>query len=157
MSDDESKIIIDEGWKAQVERERDEERLKPEPERPATEDIEEDSERTVTLFESLISSLAAQTMMALGLIAPEGQQQVVVDLGYAKQMIDTLVMLKDKTAGNLEKQEESNLSQAIAELQRAYAARAVQVREAMMKQGQPGASGTQPGAPGTPPGIDLGH
>lgn len=151
MSQDEPKIIIDEGWKAQVEREREEERQKVELAPPAAEGVEEEGpEGTVSAFEALVSSLAAQTMMALGLIAPEGQEQVVVDLDYSKHMIDTLVMLKEKTAGNLEKQEETNLSQAIAELQRAFAARAVQVREAMMKQGQPGAQGI-------PPQVDLGQ
>ena len=66
--------------------------------------------------------------MALGLAAEEGQKQVYVDLGAARHLIDTLIVLRDKTKGNLTADEDANLSEAIAELQRVFAVRATQVR-----------------------------
>lgn len=135
MSEEEPKIIIDEDWKTQVERERQEaEELAKEA--PAPEDAKADeAEEEHTLFEQLISGFAAQTMVALGLIAPKDAPQVVVDLDHARYMIDTLVMLKEKTKGNLLPREEGSLTEAVSELQRAFAMRAQQVQEAALKGG----------------------
>jgi len=129
---DEKKIIIDEDWKSKVEREREQDRHKPE-EKPAAAPDQEMQQAGMTLFDYLVSTLAAQTMMALGLVAEEGQTQVMVDLGAARHMIDSLMMLREKTKGNLTTDEEANLSEAISELQRVFAVRATQVREAQLK------------------------
>ena len=129
---EEPKIIIDEGWKAQVEREREE--AQHVPEEPA-EPVDELAEAGLTLFDYLVSTLAAQTMMSLGLVAEEGQEKVVVDLGTAHHLIDSLMMLKDKTAGNLTEDEDKNLNEAISELQRVFAARAQQAQQAQQTQG----------------------
>ncbi len=135
MSEEEPKIIIDEDWKSQVERER-EEAQKLVKEEPAPDDAKEDeAQEEHTLFEQLVSGFAAQTMVALGLIVPKDAPQVVVDLDHARYMIDTLAMLKEKTQGNLLPREEGTLSEAVAELQRAYAMRAQQVQEAALQGG----------------------
>lgn len=136
MPDEEPKIIIDEGWKARVQREREEARIEvqagektsagPGPS-PAAD------EGDVTLFEQLLSGLVAQIMRALGLMAPEGQSQIKLDLSLAKHLIDTMTMLKDKTKGNLNPREERSLVESIAELQRAYVARSKQAQEAALK------------------------
>jgi len=133
---DEKKIFIDEDWKSQVERER--EQVRDSKEAPAAKGAapEEDDELKqagLTLFDYLVSTLAAQTMMALGLVAEEGQTQVMVDLGGARHLVDSLMMLRDKTKGNLTADEEANLNEAISELQRVFAVRATQVREAQLK------------------------
>ncbi len=134
--DDEKKIFIDEDWKSKVEREREEvrhhieEAPKAGTEAAADEELQE---AEMSLFDYLVSTLAAQTMMALGLMAEEGQTQVMVDLGAAKHMVDSLMMLREKTKGNLTADEEANLSEAIGELQRVFAVRATQVREASLK------------------------
>lgn len=123
MTDDKSKIIIDEDWKAQVEREK----------REAAQKLEEqpvEAQPEFTLFDHLVSTFAAQTLMALGLIAPEGQTQVMVDLDHAKYLVDTLMMLQEKTQGNLTETESANLAEAVAELQRAFATRVEQARQA---------------------------
>ncbi len=134
MADEESKIIIDEGWKARVEREREEARTQA-PEEPPAEAAGPgaEGEEEVTLFEQLLSGLVTQLMMSLGLMAPEGQTQIRVDLGLAKHLIDTMAMLRDKTKGNLSAREEQSLVESIAELQRAYVARSQQVQEAALK------------------------
>lgn len=132
MAEDEPKIIIDEGWKAQVEREREE--AAKEAEKPEDEAVDELSETAMSLFDYLVSTLAAQTMFSLGLVAEEGQEKVVVDLGTANHLIDSLMMLREKTQGNLTEGEEKNLNEAVSELQRAFAARAQQARETAMQQ-----------------------
>ena len=123
MSEEKPEIFIDEGWKSQVEREKQhvEEEAEQEAEAP---------KEDFTQFDHLISSLAAQTMMALGLLTPEGETEVPIDLDHAKFTIDTLMMLRDKTKGNLSEAEEANLREAISELQRVFAARVQQAQQA---------------------------
>lgn len=132
MAEEEPKIVIDEGWKAQVEREREEADQKVE--KPKVEAVDEHSESEMSLFDYLVSTLAAQTMIALGLVAEDGQEKVVVDLGTANHLIDSLMMLHEKTRGNLTEGEEKNLNEAVSELQRVFAARAQQARETAMQQ-----------------------
>jgi hypothetical protein len=130
---DTPKIIIDEDWKSKVDREREEAREKSDKELSKGATKSELQEADLTLFDYLVSTLAAQTVMALGLAAEEGQKQVYVDIGAAKHLIDSLVMLREKTKGNLTQDEDANLNEAIAELQRVFAVRATQVREASLK------------------------
>ena len=143
MAEEEPKIIIDEDWKAQVEREREEaERQAEEAPQDAGDEL---TEAGMSLFDYLVSTLAAQTMISLGLVTEEGQDKVVVDLGTANHLIDSLMMLREKTQGNLTADEEKNLGEAIAELQRVFAARAQQAREAAMQ---------KPGIDPNPPELD---
>lgn len=132
MSEEERKIIIDEDWKTRVQREKEEARAKgvgeaeeskPTPERASAE----------ASFSSLTSSLAAQALFALGLIASRDTQEVTVDLDQARFLIDTLMMMREKTKGNLLPEEQGHLTEVIAELQRAFAARAQQVQEAALR------------------------
>jgi len=131
-NDEAPKIFIDEDWKAQVEKEREKERAAKETSGEAPED-QDLAEAGMTLFDYLVSTLAAQTMMALGLMPEEGQDKVLVDLGAAKHLIDSLAMLQEKTAGNLTDDESKNLNEAVTELQRVFSVRATQVREAQMQ------------------------
>ena len=129
---DTPKIFVDEDWKSKVDREREQAREKVENEATKGATKREQEEADLTLFDFLVSTLAAQTVMALGLAAEEGQKQVYVDLGAAKHLIDSLIMLREKTKGNLTADEAANLNEAIAELQRVFAVRATQVREASL-------------------------
>lgn len=135
MSDEEPKIIIDEDWKSQVERERQETQDEGKEKTAPEDDKADEAEEEHTLFEQLISGFAAQTMVALGLIVPKDAPEVVVDLDHARYMIDTLVMLKEKTKGNLLPREEGSLTEAVSELQRVFAMRAQQVQEAALQGG----------------------
>lgn len=126
-------IIIDEGWKSQVEREKHSLENPVESKSP-DEDIEGE-DPNFTLFDNLTSGLAAQTMVALGLTGEEGAQ-VQVDLGYAHHLIGTLVMLQEKTGGNLEEGEAANLEEAIGELTRVFSIREDQIREMQAQQQQ---------------------
>jgi hypothetical protein len=129
MSDDKPEIFIDEGWKSQVEREK--QQAADIQEHAA--DEEQEINENFTLFDNLISGLAAQTMVALGLTGEEGQQ-VQVDIVYAQHLVTTLVMLREKTAGHLEEGEAANLDEAIGELTRVYSIREEQLREMQEKQ-----------------------
>ena len=123
MSEEKPEIFIDEDWKSQVEKEKAEsdEQAQNEAEAP---------KQDFSPFDHLVSTLAAQTMKALGLLGPEDQTQVTIDLDHAKFTIDTLMMLREKTKGNLGEAEESNLKEAISELQRVFASRVQQAHQA---------------------------
>jgi len=70
-------------------------------------------------FEKFIASLYMTTLMQLGLAAPQGEKPSL-DLIGARQTIDILGMLNDKTKGNLTATEESTLRNILYELRMAY-------------------------------------
>ncbi len=142
MADEKPKIFVDEGWKAAVEREKAAAVAVPEPV------AEPQDEEPFTHFDHLVSSLAAETMMALGLMVQEGQTEVTVDLDFAKHSIDTLLMLRDKTQGNLTPEEQANLGKALVELQRIFSVRVQQALDAHRR----GGAGLDQAGPG---GITL--
>ncbi len=67
-------------------------------------------------FLQFLQGIAAQALMALGQI--EGLP--APDLRQAKMVIDTLVMLQEKTEGNLTREEVQSLKGLIQELQSIY-------------------------------------
>lgn len=144
MPDDEPKIIIDEDWKAQVQREKAQMEAKAD-EKPEAKEAPDGAEAAEASFGALVQSLAAQCAFALGLIAPPDTKQVMVNLDEARYCIETLVMLRAKTKGNLTADEEGVLTQTLAELQQVYVVRAQQVQEAALKQ-----SGIDPRNPPKP-------
>ena len=133
MADDEQKIIIDEDWKAQVQREKEQALQATDEEEAPGEEEDAEAAMPATPFTALVNSLAAQCMLALGVIAPRDSQQVTVDIEQAKYTIDMLMMLREKTKGNLTSEEEGLLTEATSELQRGYVVRAQQVQEAALK------------------------
>ena len=58
-------------------------------------------------FDALLSSLATQTMFALGVIPQQDGGQVMINLDQAKFTIDILAMLHGKTKGNLTAEEQA--------------------------------------------------
>ena len=134
MADEEPKIFIDEDWKAQVQREKEQVAAPPAGDASApTEDAVSPDDEPAN-FIALVSSLATQCMYALGLIGQQEGGQVMVDIQGAKFLIDLLLVLRDKTKGNLTGDEEGAIAEAISELQRAFVVRAQQVQEASMKE-----------------------
>ena len=74
-------------------------------------------------FAGFIMSLSAQALICLGEgLNPQGGK-VDQDLPAARQMIDILGMLKEKTKGNLENDEAQLLDQILFELRMKYVAR----------------------------------
>jgi hypothetical protein len=70
-------------------------------------------------FEKFAASLYMSALMQLGLAAPQGGKPQV-DLMGARQTIDIMGILKDKTKGNLTPAEENMLQNVLYELRMAY-------------------------------------
>ena len=136
-NDDSPKIIIDEGWKAQVEREK--EQAKKAQEEAASQEpapgvgAPAAAEDEAASFVGLVSGLAMQAMIALGVLAPRDAKEIPVDLQGAKYIIDTLIILRDKTKGNLDPEEQGFLSETLAELQQTFVLRSQQMHEATLR------------------------
>ncbi len=70
-------------------------------------------------FEKFIASLYMSALMQMGMAAPEGGQPRV-DLMGARQTIDIVGLLQEKTKGNLTSKEETMLQNVLYELRMAY-------------------------------------
>jgi hypothetical protein len=68
------------------------------------------------LFANMVIQQTNMAMMLLGKVPHPETGQVIQDLESAKMFIDQLEMLEAKTKGNLNKQEEGLLKQALAAL-----------------------------------------
>ena len=73
------------------------------------------------LFVMLIFNFAQLTLVNLGKIANPETKETKVDLESARYFINSLVMLREKTKGNLSKEESDLLDDQIAMLQMNYA------------------------------------
>jgi hypothetical protein len=71
-------------------------------------------------FSGLILSLAHATMLHLGHIPDATGGAGQPDLELARHTIDTIAMLKEKTKGNLDDQEQKLINTALTELQMAF-------------------------------------
>ncbi|HEX8891765.1 MAG TPA: DUF1844 domain-containing protein [Terriglobales bacterium] len=91
-------------------------RIKKELDKQGRGDQARDLEMT---FEKFIASLYMTSLMQLGLAAPQGEKPSL-DLIGARQTIDILGLLNDKTKGNLTAAEENTLRNILYELRMAY-------------------------------------
>lgn len=71
-------------------------------------------------FLGYIASLAFQAMVFLGEIPSPVNQKIEKNISQAKLLIDTLVVLREKTKGNLNEQESRMMETSIYELQIKY-------------------------------------
>ncbi len=85
-------------------------------EKPADEDL---TEPQLDFF-NYIASLGFQAMIFLGEMPNPMTNQVEKNLKQAKFLIDTLVLIREKTTGNLNKEEGELLNGSIFELQRRF-------------------------------------
>ena len=76
-----------------------------------------------TAFTDFVEPLIAQAYMSLGMLRNPYQPKPQIDTGAARQMIEILTMLKDKTAGNLTADEDDFLSTHLGELKLAFVQR----------------------------------
>ncbi len=77
-------------------------------------------ERPPMSFAIFIQSLAHQAMMGLGIVPWPDSGLVKAELDLAKETIDVLVILKDKSKGNLTKEEQVMLDSLLYQLQIAF-------------------------------------
>ena len=97
-----TKKRVDESWKETVSKEKGEK-------------VSESNERTFS-FSDFLTSLGLQTLIKMGEIQDPNLKSEI-DLDGAQETIDLLLMLKEKTKGNLSAEEETLLTSLIAELQ----------------------------------------
>jgi hypothetical protein len=71
-------------------------------------------------FSTYVVMLANTVMMLLGQVPDPSTQQRYLDLPQAKHTIDILMMLRDKTQGNLTAEEAKLLEDVMPQLQMAY-------------------------------------
>jgi len=89
-------------------------------------------------FERFMASLYMTAMLQLGMMRQQGEQPRVDIIG-ARQTIDTLSLIAEKTKGNLTPAEQNFLQNSLYELRMAY----VEVTNALARPPQPGpATGT---------------
>ncbi|MBF0120631.1 MAG: DUF1844 domain-containing protein [Desulfobacterales bacterium] len=80
----------------------------------------EDNKLPEATFSAFIFSLNSSALVNLGIIEDPATNKKVKDLPLAKQTIDILVMLVEKTRGNLTKEEESLLKGILYNLKMIY-------------------------------------
>jgi len=119
----EKKIIVDEDWKHQAQREKEMLAAQEEAEKETDEDKDEDRPRGPLPegnFAALVSMLTTQALFSLGLLQIKGQDKREPDLELAKYNIDMLETLEEKTKGNLTKEEETVLTNTLNDLRMGY-------------------------------------
>ncbi len=93
---------IDESWKDQISREKE-----------GAQPVSEPSSH----FSTLVSSLGLQALMHLGLVAEDESHPPKPNVQAARETIELLAMLREKTKGNLTSGENQLLHSLIADLQ----------------------------------------
>ena len=118
---------IDESWKDEVAQEKEILKSTHEPAKdsriigvPEQEAASEEQNPMEVNFINYVSSLVFQTMIFLGEMPNPMTNEPEKNLIQAKFLIDTLVMMREKTKGNLSKPEEDLLNSAVYELQMRY-------------------------------------
>lgn len=106
---------VDESWKETIE--KDKGTTSHSSEKPTS---NSKSPQTSKTFMQLVSSLGYQALMNLGEMDPSGMGQAEVDLQAAREVIDLLIGLKEKTQGNLSPEENQLIESIIPELQMKY-------------------------------------
>ena len=116
------KIIIDEDWKKEAQREK--EKLEAQEEQEQGEETEEGGGRNGPLpkgdLAALISMLTTQALFAMGLLQIKGQEDREPDLELARYNIDMLETLAEKTKGNLNPEEDKVLKHTLNDLRMGY-------------------------------------
>lgn len=87
--------------------------------------LEEDPEEMMeqTLFTEFLMSIASSAFIYLGLVEHPATGRRQVDLGAAKESIDMLDMLREKTRGNLTAGEDKLFEELLADLKMQFVAR----------------------------------
>jgi hypothetical protein len=118
----EKKIIVDEDWKREAQREKDvlaaqeaEEKKKEAKEGPKREGRLPRGD-----LAGLISMLTTQALFALGLLHVKGEEEREPDIELARYNIDMLQTLEEKTKGNLTPQEQEVLKNTLSDLRMGY-------------------------------------
>ena len=94
---------VDESWKEQISHEK----VEPSQTIPTP---------PLSFFD-FVTSLGIQALIRMGEVKTSETEEAKVDLEAAQETIDLLLMLKEKTKGNLSSEEERLLNSLVADLQ----------------------------------------
>lgn len=125
MSEEEKGFVIkdkrsfDDGGQLKDEEEAQEEK-KDEKDKETAQDDTKGQPLPEVNFNSLIFSLSSSALFHLGEIADPQSGEKQKDLPLAKHSIDIIAMLKEKTEGNLDEEEEKFLESILADLRWRY-------------------------------------
>ncbi|MDX2198948.1 MAG: DUF1844 domain-containing protein [Phycisphaerae bacterium] len=111
MSDEAKKIIVDDDWKAQAQREKEQLSEKVD-HRPAA----GPNDIPPSPFVDLLNLLAMQALVGLGGFASPDGQPIPPDPAAAKHFIDLIHVLDEKTKGNLTADEKKLVDATLYEL-----------------------------------------
>ena len=103
----ETKKTVDEKWKDQVAKEKQEAKSENKTYHQAS-------------FTLLVSSLAMQAMIFMGKLENPATKKIEKDLEQARFLIDTLGVLQEKTEGNLSEEEKKFLEDSLFNLRMNY-------------------------------------
>ncbi len=135
---EEPKIIVDEDWKSQVEKEKEQLREQEEQSPGGDSDVPQIPEAS---FSILLATLGTQAMAMLGLMPDMDGSGPQANLPMAKHVIDIISVLEEKTKGNLTDEEANMLTENLHQLRMAYVA---------VKQSGPPNTGSAPEPPANP-------
>jgi len=140
-----SKIIIDEDWKAQVQAEKEAAKQKPgaeqadQPEEAGGPDAADQDDAgqgagpmPPASLSFLVTTLATQAMVAMGLVPNPLTQKAELRLDQARHFIDMLQVLQEKTEGNRTPEESQILDGVLHELRMGF----LSVKEQAASSGQ---------------------
>ncbi len=120
-TEEEKRIIVDEDWKQQAQKEKEILAAQEKAEQPPEPERQKRREPLPKgTLAALISMLVTQALFSMGLIKVEGQKDRQPDLELARYNIDMLETLEEKTKGNLSEGEEKALTTALDEVRMAY-------------------------------------
>ena len=115
------KIIVDDDWKEQVQREK--EQLEKSDEEKEEADYSQIPDASFSL---IVTTFTTQSLAALGFVPNPATGQPEVNRPLAKHFIDSLGVLEEKTKGNLTPEETSMLNESLHQLRMAFVASANQ-------------------------------
>ena len=132
MTDSEKKIIADDDWKQQAQKEKEKliekDQKKADAPEGAKDNVANDPPPQGSLppadMSAIINMLAVQSMYYLGALPGPDGQKAEVDLDLAKYHIDLLSVIDEKTKGNLTEEENNMLSTALHEIRMLYVQKA---------------------------------
>jgi hypothetical protein len=117
----EKKIIIDEDWKEQAQKEKEVLAAKEKAEKESKEQNKQASAKLPPAdFAGLVSMLATQAFFALGAIQTKEDENREPDFMLAKYNIDMLEVLQARTKGNLTEDEEKLLDNYLEQTRMAF-------------------------------------
>ena len=117
MADEEKKLIIDDDWKHEAQKEKE---ILEAQEKEAKAKKQQAPTLPDADFQGLLSVFATQAYLALGLLKTSEDAEPIQDFPMAKYNIDMLAVIQDKTQGNLSDDETQMLEEAVSNLRMAF-------------------------------------